>query len=151
MKAVARFIQRFLMLIGLMTVLAVLGLVFGYLLPKNVGDRFTESLKVLDTAGLQATVCPNSGVGSTIRDVRDGGDEVGRIWREVTGVPLRIDLGTADDSPLYIEASYDALSSIYTFRYRFRENTGVLRNVELPQVELYIERSNLFNPCVQVA
>ena len=52
---------------------------------------------------------------------------------------------------LQVTASYDALRSIYTFQYRFREDTGLLRNVDLPQVELYIERSNLFNPCVQVA
>lgn len=151
MQRILKFFNRVFALIGALTVLVILFVIFGYLLPSNTGQWFAQSLKVLDTDGLAATVCADSDVGRVLNDVRNSGDEVGRLWREVLGVPLTIDLGTAEDSPLFIEGSYNPLNSIYTFRYRFREDTGLLQGIELPVVELYINRANLFNPCVQVA
>lgn len=141
------------LLLGIVIVVIVLGGVLGYILPKNTGDQFANSLRGGDFAAIEATICDHTTTRDVLGTVRGGGDQLSGFVADLLGVPVVL-LNDNLTRGLLLEASYDVLSSIYTFNYRISGDVdaGLIQiqglNMETPPIQLTIDRSNPLQPCI---
>lgn len=139
----------------LLIVLILLGVVFLYLLPRGVGDRFAASLKALDAAGVQAVLCPNTSTGQVGGLLVSGGDQLAGLLAQALGAPIALPGAANLDALLRVEASYNPLDSRYTFAYHSGDAVDLLglrlqAGFSTSPTTIIIERADLLRPCVAV-
>lgn len=138
------------MLVGIMG--ALVG-VFGYLLPKNAGDRLANAIRAANVTELEAVLCDNATLQDVLGVLRQGGDQVALLLGQLLGTSI-VGLDTSALASWEVVAQYDIFSSAYTWQYRIPANSfGILggqvqTDILTPAIQISIRRDNPLVPCV---